>query len=503
MEAPPSKWTADDISVEDLTKLPKGARQTFLLNYSQKELTRLSELETTPQPIREVLSEPGFWVKKLETDGFLIPDDILVFAEHWHKKTETSAEFLMSLYGGINWDIFSITTEMIKNTDLEFLEKFVEYDEIAVKAKELVDLSKTRRTALKRLDDTLTMLSLSADFYKQRNTNQEHYRRVYIVNIDKSPFEEGSWEEFIKFSSNLTISVGILRDFINDPFDILGSTVDQYKEKRRAQKKELKKKLRKTIVPVQHDDDGEHVDRAELIEDEIKKQLPKLPELTIQMPIAAAVKEKYLNYLRILGKVLREGDILMDRVNRTRYYVYFEQEKAFIKGYSHALPEEALPFLIEKKISSSTQLQKLCYVDKIELDGHLVSLGKDPTQVLRYQNHTFFVKTGAKKSAKKAVETRCRWLTRDANNKQRRCAQPKSGSFFCKAHSKSPKAELEIQEDRCREEDEDIIQSVTEFALADFPPIEDRKSRSRPPDRYCDHSRSPSPCRHRESEDED
>ena len=161
-------WTASDVTLEDLIKLPIGPREVLLLNYPTSEIIRLSYNQELAEPIRVLLDSSGFWVKLLERDGFILPKNILEFAEKWRKKHKTVAQFLRSLYN-FGMKPFKLDSLFLCLTDeLKDFQKLKCRSVEAEKIRELLILIEADRKEILTLDETLSALALSSHVYNQR-----------------------------------------------------------------------------------------------------------------------------------------------------------------------------------------------------------------------------------------------------------------------------------------------------------------------------------------------
>ena len=88
------------LTEEDLAKLPTGPIEIFLLSLPIADLLRFDREIKTTSILRTNFDDPRFWIKRMISDGFLLPEDALEFAEKWHKKNQTAAQFLRSFYTG-------------------------------------------------------------------------------------------------------------------------------------------------------------------------------------------------------------------------------------------------------------------------------------------------------------------------------------------------------------------------------------------------------------------
>jgi hypothetical protein len=467
-----TKWTVHDLTLEDLEKLPQGPRELMLLNLPIAELLRLCESQEIAESIGLSLNSPGFWVKRMQKDGFLLADDILVFAEKWRKKNQTAAQFLRSFYYGYKLDRFNLgkMADCLR-IELPKFEKFNPRQEVVAKIKELSALIEAEKAEALKLDHTLTALMLSTTVYLQR------YPRSHIVNfrlpssLVDLPTSTSLLKDFLAQLDELPLAIE-QPDFIPDPADII---LDAYYRSinigesipTKAERKQIKLAMRTQFYQT-----------PELASQATRRTSigpcrHQLEQENTQTPGYEAVKEKYQRYFQLITQLAREGDIILNSAHR--FYIYSQEDQLHVKSYFQALPEEALPFLQREKLSTVDQIHQRYLVDAIEVQGHLVHLGDDRLCVLRVGDHTLCVSLGGTVGYIHPRETRCRWLTVISENKYRRCVRRitqghglKLSNYFCVEHEQSETDEKEQQVERCQ------IEDCEEISLDQFPLLNDQ-----------------------------
>jgi hypothetical protein len=475
-------WTAQDVTLEDLAKLPPGPREVMLLNYSTHEIIRLSYIDNLEAPIKKVLESPGFWLKVLARDGFLLPENILDFANQWHKKGKTAAQFLRSLYSGFDVSHFD-QSHLINSLkkQIKYYQKYAYFDDMVSKMQELLAEYKAKREALLPFEETLILLEFSSRIYQARKENSI---KVYLhLNfVERISLEEISWTAFVKEVIEQPIRPDSLAEEIPDPLSLLDVEDPEFAERRKQQKSKEKKEKHEQRTKIEPSrPNGKKI--AKIVYSRSKspihgEMIDEKSSFSIQQPEYAQIKQKLIYYLSLLRRAVREGDIIAS--NTEKYYLYFKDGELWLKLYRKCLPEEAIPKLKQHSISTARDLGELYNVRAIEIQGRVVPLSNQTHSYLRYGDHIFYVESKERpvvKTAKKPSDLRCRWLTQNKEGKVRRCGGKVRGLFFCDQHVKAQGIEEQVR--RCEEEDEeDKKEEGLEMSLDDFKPLEKTKKKT-------------------------
>lgn len=467
----PPIWSIIDVTEEDLAKLPQGPRELMLLNLPIGKLLKINHDPKTLAPLRQVLNNPYFWVKRMTADGFILPANAVEFAEKWKKINQTAAEFLFSFYFGYKNEKLHIVAIVDGiNFYIKHFAKHAHRQQMHRKMEELAELLKAEQEQLLKLDYDLSALFFSTKVFIDR------YPRASICtfkvpNFTKDfDFNHGLLSDFIDQLSQSNLSLTEY-DYIPDPVGIIT----------KAHKKRI---IEIDAVPKQDKDikDKEKFDfynepksLDQTVSTSRARRLYVPDTIDINQPGYEDVKLKIQQYLQLVGRLINEGDIIVS--NHKRFYVYKIGDLLHIKSYGHILPEQAIPFLIKNDLSTFTQIHHNYLCSYLEYLGREIRLSDDKHKIIVINNHKFCVdieddNTGIISAP--VVDTRCRWLTKGEGKYPIRCfriaSTKRTNNYFCTAHDNDPN--MTEQTLRCETEDGATTNTTEEIIpLERFPMV--------------------------------
>lgn len=475
-------WTADNVNLTDLELMGEGPMEVLLLKWPTHEIIRLSYIPTLPKHVRSLADSPGFWIKILKRDGFILPEDILGFAEKWRKKHKTAAQYLRSFYYGFDNKPF-LTYQMHQGLKkvASMLEKRCFRSDQAQVVQQLLSLMETDLQEVLPLEETVAALQISSQIYVHR-ARQPSTVTFNLQEVPRVDYQEGPLVEFFKKIEALRVQIVYSAWINNYSLDDTDANIGMEQDEEKKKRKEKKRLLRtQTHIPADADvgagDGFQHPEinhlppmvatyRGSRRVSQVGVDIAEIPN--IQTLGCEKFKQKFIHRLSVIQQLAREGDRVVIG-NSCCYYVFSSGGQLWVKCYYATLPGEALPFLAREGISNETELRTHYQASSINIEGRMVTLSDQQNKILRVGGHIFYVNSRDEREL--PHDSRCRWLTRE-EDKFRRCMEQvfnrNRHSYFCERHRQAEGHQT--QSERCREEDE-VEQE--EVALETFPLLDD------------------------------